>query len=47
MFFLLSLTLFSASVIALMIVLSASPCEKIRKWETSPILKEDGWFVRV
>jgi hypothetical protein len=34
-------TLCSAHVSALMIVLSDRPCERIGKWETCPILKED------
>jgi hypothetical protein len=36
-----------ASVNALVIVLSDSPCEKIEKWETCPILKEDRTLVPV
>jgi hypothetical protein len=31
----------SAHVSALVIVLSGSPCERIGKWETCPILKEN------
>ena len=38
---------FSARIIALVIMLSDSPCEKIEKWETFPILKEDRWLVRI
>jgi hypothetical protein len=34
-------TLCSACVSALVIVLSDNPCERIGKWETSLILKED------
>jgi hypothetical protein len=40
-------TLCSASFSALVIVLSDSPCERIGKWETCPILKEVRWLVRV
>jgi hypothetical protein len=35
-------TIHSAHVSALVIVLSDSPCERIRKWETCLILKEVG-----
>jgi hypothetical protein len=34
-------------VSVLVIELSDSPCERIGKWETSPILKEDRLLVRV
>jgi hypothetical protein len=37
----------SARISALVIVLNDSPCEKIGKWETCPILKENKWLVRV
>jgi hypothetical protein len=40
-------TISSARVSALLIVLSDSPCERIGKWETCPILKEDTSLVRV
>jgi hypothetical protein len=40
-------TLCSAHASALVIVLSNSPCERIGKWETCPILKEDRSLVRV
>jgi hypothetical protein len=33
-------TLCSAPVSAIVIVLSESPCERIGKWETCPILKK-------
>jgi hypothetical protein len=41
MFFFHLPTLCSARVSALVIVLSDSPCERIRKWETWQILRED------
>jgi hypothetical protein len=34
-------------VSALVIALSVSPCERITKWETCPILKEDRSLVCV
>jgi hypothetical protein len=34
-------TLYSACISALVIVLSDSLCERIRKWETCLVLKED------
>jgi hypothetical protein len=37
----------SARVSALMIMLSDSPWERIRKWETCPIVKEGRSLVRV
>jgi hypothetical protein len=40
-------TLCSARVSALMIVFSDSPCERMGKLDTFPILKEDGFLVRV
>jgi hypothetical protein len=40
-------TLCSARVSELVIVLSDSPCERIGKWETCPILKEDRSLVHV
>jgi hypothetical protein len=39
--------LYRARVTALVIVLSDSLCERIRKWETCPILKEDRSLLRV
>jgi hypothetical protein len=40
MFFFCSFTLCSAPVSALLSVLSDSPCERIKRWETYLILKE-------
>jgi hypothetical protein len=40
-FFFRLFTLCSARVSALVIVLNDSPCERIGKWETCPILNED------
>jgi hypothetical protein len=40
-------TLCSACVSASAIVLSDSPCERIRKWVTLPVMKEDRLLVRV
>jgi hypothetical protein len=34
-------------VLVLVIVLNDRPCERIGKWETCPILKEEGLLVRV
>jgi hypothetical protein len=45
MFFFCLFTLCSAGVIALVIVLSESPCERIGKWETCPVLKENRSLV--
>jgi hypothetical protein len=47
MFFYRLFTLCSAYVSALVIVLSDNQCERIGKWETCLILKEDKWLVCV
>jgi hypothetical protein len=47
MFFSHLFTFCTARVSALMIVLSDSPCERIGKWETCPILEKDTSLVRV
>jgi hypothetical protein len=48
--FLYSLSRLSACVsllVILVMMLSDSPCERTRKWETCPILKEDRSLMRV
>jgi hypothetical protein len=47
MFFFRLFSLCSARVSALVIMLSGSPCERIEKLETRPILKENRSLVRV
>jgi hypothetical protein len=37
----------SARVCALVVMLSDSPCERIEKWKTCPVVKQDRSLVRV
>jgi hypothetical protein len=47
MFFFRLFTLCSARVVPLMLMMNDSPCERIGKWETWPILKEDKSLLRI